>query len=398
VTALAIIFWVLLAIPVYAMLLYPLLMLAIAKVVRYRFQKEPITPRVSLIVAAYNEEKSIAEKLENSLALDYPRELLEIIVASDSSDDRTDEIVRSFADRGIKLVRTEGNLGKSATLNEAVRQSTGEILCFSDATGMWSREAIRAMVEHYADPRIGCVSGWVAYHYDRSAAAEGFKVYQRFVMALRRAEASMAAHCNAPGSIHSIRRSAFCPLPAATFGDMVDPYHTAVAGLRTAHEDRAISWEESRVRVGDEWQARKRICLRAWTFLFYALRRFPILRSPAYCFQVVSHKFCRWVVGPLMIPLFVLNALLLREHWIYQVLFGGQIAYYGATLVGLALARRQIRVPGLSGLVFYNSVNFCYLVTLLEFLCGKRVARWRPNREISIRGKTADGEASRSAG
>lgn len=382
---LQVILWFLIGCCLYTLFVYPLLMFAVSKVYRKRFVREPITPSVSLIIAAYNEEKSIAGKLDNSLAIDYPRDKLEIIVASDASTDRTDEIVRGYADRGVRLVRLEGGVGKSPMLNEAARNATGEILAFSDATGLWSRQSIRAMASHYADPRVGCVSGWVTYEYDSSVTAQGFGVYQRFVMALRRAEASFGSGFNAPGSIHSIRKSVFMPLPADTFGDMVDPYHTALQGYRTTHEDEAYSVEESRTSIKDEWKARQRICLRAWTFMNYALRRFPVLKSPMYCFQLTSHKFLRWLVGPFQIPIFVLNAVLLPVHGVYQALFACQVAYYGLTLLGVVLPRMGIRVPGLAGLVFYNSVNLAYLMTFLRYLRGERVARWKPSREQLLR-------------
>jgi cellulose synthase/poly-beta-1,6-N-acetylglucosamine synthase-like glycosyltransferase len=355
-------------------------MFVLSKIVRYSFVRKPIAPSVSLVIAAYNEEKSLAGKLENSLAIDYAKDKLEIIVASDASTDGTDDIVQRFADRGVRLVRCEANKGKSATLNEAVQHAHGEIIAFSDATGHWSKDSIAAMVSHYADPRVGCVSGWVAYSYDDSTTAQGFGVYQRFVMALRRAEGSFGAGFNTPGSIHSIRRSVFRPLPAATFGDMVDPFHAAVQGLRTTFENRAISYETSRTRIKDEWQARIRICLRAWAFLFYALRHFPILRSPMYCFQLTSHKFLRWFVGLFMLPIFVINMFVLSYHWVYQVLFACQIAYYGLTLLGYVLSRIGIRIRGLSGLVFYNSVNFAYIATFVQYVCGRRAARWLPSR------------------
>jgi cellulose synthase/poly-beta-1,6-N-acetylglucosamine synthase-like glycosyltransferase len=280
----------------------------------------------------------------------------------------------------VKLFRAEGNLGKSTMLNEAVKQAGGEIIAFSDATGMWSKQAIRAMAAHYADPRVACVSGWVAYRYDDSLTAQGFGVYQRFVMALRRAEAAFGAMYNTPGSIHSVRKSAFIPSPPATFLDMADPFHTAKQGLRITFEPEAISWEESRIRTQDEWVARVRICLRAWTFLFYALPRLPLLRSPMYCFQLLSHKILRWMVGPLLIPIFILNAVLFTEHWVYQLLFAAQVLYYFLTVLGLLLARLGLRVKLLSGLVFFNSVNLAYLLSALKYLRGERIARWKPTR------------------
>lgn len=374
------IFWLLVLSPIYAMFLYPLCMLGLSKIYRRNFKREPIEPTVTLLIAAYNEEKAIAGKLDNSLALDYPRDKLEILVVSDGSTDRTDEIVLSFADRGVRLVRVDGNVGKSAALNKGVKEATGEILCCSDATGKWSENAVRDMVAHYADERVGCVSGRVAYHYDQSLTSQGFGVYQRFVTALRRAEASFGSGFNAPGSIHSVRRSAFMESPPDTFMDMVDPFHTALQGLRTTYEDQAVSWEDSRIRIGDEWQARLRICMRSWRFFVYALSRFPLFKSPMYCFQVASHKFLRWLTGPFLIPIFILNVVLLPVHPIYRVLFACQIVYYALTVLGLLLSRVGVRVRMLSGLVFYNSVNFAYLITFLKYLRGDRVARWTPSR------------------
>ena len=373
-------FWLFIGGAVYSMFLYPLLMFALSRVVRRTFRREAITPPYTLLIAAFNEEKAIAAKLDNSLAIDYPREQLEIIVASDASTDRTDEIVRGFADRGVRLMRFEGGLGKSAMLNQAVQQSRGEIIGFSDATGMWSKESVRSMASHFADARVGCVSGWVAYRYDESATAQGFNAYQRFVMTLRRAEASFGAGFNAPGSIHSVRKSAFRPCPPDTFMDMADPFHTACQGLRTTFEPAAISLEESRTKPKDEFRARMRINLRAWRFMFYALSRFPVFRAPMYCFQLVSHKFLRWTIGPSLVALFVLNLFLLDRHWIYRVTFAGQIAYHTLTLIGLIGARIGVRVRGLSGLVFFNTVNFAYLVALMKYLGGARAHRWTPSR------------------
>jgi len=377
---LEVILWVLILCPIYTMVVYPLLMYVLSKVFPGRFVRGPVTPTVTQIIAAFNEEKSIASKLENSLTLDYPRDKLEILVVSDASTDRTDDIVRGFAERGVKLLRVEGNLGKSAVLNVAAERAGGDILAFSDATGHWNVKSIRKMAEHYADPRVGCVAGWVAYRYDQSLTAQGFSVYQRFVTSLRRAEASFGCGIVAPGSIHSIRKAVFRPLPTTTSGDMSDPFHTAQQGLRTTFEPEAVTWEESRTQVKDEWEARVRICMRALDFMVYALRRFPVLRSPLYCFQVMSHKFLRWLTGPLMIPILIINAILIPYHWVYAVLFCLQLAYYGLTLFGYVSSNLGIRVPSLAGLVFYNSVNLAYIVAMAKYLRGERVARWKPSR------------------
>ena len=166
-------FWILIALPLYSMVIYPLLFIVLSKLFPRHFLSEPHTPTVSLIISAYNEEEAIAAKLQNTLELDYPKDRLEIIVASDGSTDRTDEIVRGFADRGVTLIRFEGGMGKTAVLNAAVQHARWEVLIFSDATGMYSRNAVARMAGHFADPRVGCVSGRVGYTYDTGLAARG---------------------------------------------------------------------------------------------------------------------------------------------------------------------------------------------------------------------------------
>jgi len=380
VRALEIIFWGLLASGIYSLVIYPLVIINVG---RYRpciFVREPIRPTVSLVISAFNEERVIGGKLENSFALDYPRGKLEVIVASDASTDRTDDIVRGFADPGVKLLRVEGGQGKSAVLNQAAAAASGEILFFSDATGMWSRNAIAAMVAAFADPRVGCVSGRVGYHYDDSLTSRGFRVYQRYVLALRRAEANFGSGFNASGSIHAVRKSVFRPGPPDTFMDMVDPLHTAMQGYRTTFEEDAVSMEEARTRTSDEFRARLRIALRSWRFVAYAIPRLPLVRSPMYCFQVASHKFLRWLVGPLLPVLLVLNVVLINRHPLYWWMFLCQVAYYGLTALGLVLGRMGAQLPGLSALVFFNSTNLAYLISLVRCLRGARMTRWVPSR------------------
>lgn len=365
---------------VYSLAVYPALMVVLSRLSRRRFDRRPVRPGVSLIIAAFNEEASIAAKLENSLALDYPADRLEIIVASDGSTDGTDAIVRGYADRGVRLLRFEGGMGKSAMLNRAAEAASGEILAFSDATGLWSRNAIGDMASHFADSRVGCVSGRVGYRYDESTTARGFGAYQRYVRTLRRAEAAFGAGFNAAGSIHSIRKSVFRAGPPDTFMDMVDPLHTAMQGLATTLEEEAVSMEESRTRTADEFRARLRIALRSWRFLAYALPRLPILRSPMYCFQVVSHKFLRWMIGPSLPVIVVLNILLLGARPLYRWLLLAQVAYYALTALGLLLGRALPGLPGLSTLVFFNATNLAYLTSLVRYLRGDRMRRWVPSR------------------
>lgn len=378
--ALEIALWALLASSLYALLGYPTLMLLLSRFWTVKLTRQPVSPMVSMIISAYNEQAAIAKKLENSLALEYPRDRLEILVVSDGSTDGTDDLVTGFAARGVRLLRVEGGLGKTAALNHAAAAASGEVLVFSDATGMWNREAIAAMMSHFADPRVGCVIGRVGYSYDDSLASRGFGTYQRYVLALRRAEAAFAAGFNASGSIHSIRRSVFRPGPPDTFMDMIDPLHAAMEGLRTTFEDNAVSMEESRIRTSQEFRARLRIALRSWRFMTYALPRLPVLRSPAYCFQVISHKFMRWAIGPSLPLIVLLNLVLLGRGEIYAWLMGAQAAFFGLTLLGILLSQTGLRVPLLAALVFFNTTNLAYLMAFVRYVRGDRMIRWKPDR------------------
>ena len=162
--------------------------------------------------------------------------------------------------------------------------------------------------------------------------------------------------------------------------DLVDPFHMAVQGFRTTYEDQAISWEKARTTVAEEFRARLRIAVRSWSFLFYALRRLPVRRSPMYCFQLISHKFLRYTLGPSLVVIFALSMALFSQHVVYQVLCVGQVAYWLATLAAYAASKSGRRIPGLSGLLFFNSANVAYIRGLLLYVMGRRVARWNPAR------------------
>ena len=142
---------------------YPLLLLIMSRLRPREVRRADFAPAVTVIVTAYNEERDLAAKLENTLALDYPRELLEIIVASDCSTDRTDEIARAFAERGVRLVRQPQRLGKTAAQNMAVAEARGEIILFSDATSLYEPDVLRVMMPSFADPTVGCVAGRLIY-------------------------------------------------------------------------------------------------------------------------------------------------------------------------------------------------------------------------------------------
>ncbi len=373
-----------LALLAYAYAGYPLLAGLLARIAPRPHQRGAIEPDVSLVILAYNEERALARKLENTLALDYPREKLEIVVASDGSTDRTDEITGSFSGRGVRLFRAEDHPGKSGTTSRVVPTLRGEILVFSDATGLYGRGALRALVQGFADPEVGAVSGRVVYRYQGSAAAEGFRAYQRLVVFSRRAESEWGTETSVSGSISALRRSLFRAIPPHLDYDFAHPLHVAQAGLRTVYEADATSEEEARERAGSEFRARVRMAILAWSFVPYWLRGLPELRGATYLFQFVSHKLLRWSSPLLLIALLLSSARLASTSGFARALFVAQLLLYAGAAAGYLLPARGALARVLGPPLFFATINLAFLLGLLRALSGARIGPWETARDQNL--------------
>src|SRR5262245_12278978 len=215
---------------------YPALMFALSLIFRRPVRRESITPRVSIIIAAYNEERDIEAKLKNTLAFDYPRDRMEIIVASDCSSDQTDDIVRGFASQGVILRQQPERYGKTVAQNRAVKISSGEILVFSDATTICESGAIRKIVRNFADPEVGCVAGQLIYADSPSSAiAAGCRSYWSYEKFLKRCESRVGTLTGVSGCLYAVRRICHARLA----GNMIDDFAIAneihLQGLRTVY-------------------------------------------------------------------------------------------------------------------------------------------------------------------
>lgn len=340
-------------------------------------------PPVTLVIAAYNEEAVIRRKIKNSIELNYPKDKLEIIVFSDASSDRTDEIVKSYEGERFKLLRIAGRKGKTYCQNKAVEAARGEIVVFSDANSLYEPGAIRALVQGFVDPTVGCVSGELRYRSAESGVGgEGF--YWRYEQLIKRLESRAATLVGANGAIYAVRRDAYIPLRSDAISDFVEPLLLASRGYRVVHERRAVAREETAGSVREEFRRRERIVSRA----VHCILRYPglksllnPLRNGMLSIQLLSHRVLRWLSGLLMLILLSLNVALAGEGILYMALLAAQILFYAASFLGMVLdltgcrSIRPLHVP------YYFCVScLAMLMGVVKGAVGRAPVVWEHGR------------------
>ncbi|MBM3263392.1 MAG: glycosyltransferase family 2 protein [candidate division Zixibacteria bacterium] len=336
-------------------------------------------PPVSMIVAAYNEEIVITEKLENTLNQTYPPDRLEVIVASDGSDDRTDAIVRSYADRGVALHRSPERRGKMTVLMDAVQQATGEILVFSDANAMYASDALERLVEPFADVRTGCVCGRLVYENRHTTSiSDGERMYWSYENRLKTWESVFNSLIGANGSIYALRRSAFVPLDPDVSDDFGLPLAAYAGGYRTVFQPEAVSREEAPATVYMEFRKKRRFVAHQ---LITLVRLWSVLKpfqDPKLLFQLVSHKLLRNAVPFFLMGMF--GASLAISSPFGAALVNVQAVFYTLAAVGLSVsgAGRPPRIFSVP--LYFFTVNAAAVGGIVDFLRKKNYAAWNEVR------------------
>jgi cellulose synthase/poly-beta-1,6-N-acetylglucosamine synthase-like glycosyltransferase len=374
---------------------YPALMLALSVVFRRPVRRADITPRVSVIIAAYNEERDIEAKLKNTLALDYPRDRMEIIVASDCSTDRTDEIVRRFKKRGVILHRQPERFGKTVAQNRAVKVSSGEILVFSDATTMYEPDAIRKIVRSFADPEVGCVAGQLIYvDAAASAVGKGCRSYWGYEKFLKRCESHIGSLVGVSGCLYAVRRICHARLANDMIDDFVIATEIHLQGLRTVYEPEAIAMEDTNHRAKDEFRMRVRVIKQTIS----AMRRYSEALNPfrhkMFAIQMITHKLLRYVAPLLLILALVSSGMASGSVEWLRLAFFGQLALYGSAIIGWIGERLKINLGPLAIPYYFALVNAASLVAFLKAMGGTPYIVWEPNR--NARSANPDAKAAAS--
>jgi cellulose synthase/poly-beta-1,6-N-acetylglucosamine synthase-like glycosyltransferase len=340
--AVAILFWSAVALILYTHVGYPLVLRALVAL-RRRPTLSPGSweqlPKVSLVIAAYDEEEVIAAKVANALALDYPRDLLEVIVASDGSTDATVERAQAA---GADLVLDLPRGGKLIAQNAGAERATGEIVAFSDANSSWAPDALRHLIEPFADPAVGYACGQVRFLDSGGGNLEGS--YWRYEMAVREMESGLAGVTAGNGAIYAVRRDAYLPLGPSGSHDLSLPFLFAKRGLRSLYVPWAQAEEKMVPTLEGEFARKRRMMVGLWDIVFGEGMLRPAGYSPLYAFEIVSHRGLRYATPFLHAIALVANAALLCCGWIYVATFIAQLAFIAAALLGRWLPLAPFRI------------------------------------------------------
>ncbi len=377
-----IIFWTSVAALFYGYVGYPLLVYLLSLARPRKVVKGAITPLVTVLITAYNEERDLRAKLENTLLIDYPPEKLEILVASDCSIDRTDEIVKEYRTRGVKLHRQTERLGKTSAQNAAVEKACGEIILFSDATTMYQPNVLTEMLPNFADESVGCVAGRLIYVDDsKSNVGRGAQSYWNYETFLKKSESLACSLIGASGCLYAVRKSAYRPMYPEACSDFLICTVIYQQNLRSIYEPNAVCTEETNRRTDQEFQMRVRVISQTFTDLWRNRRMLNPFRSGFFAVQLVSHKVLRYAVPIFLVALFIASATLAFRSNAYAIIFILQAIFYLTAAAGRLFEKTGKSLGVFAIPHYFVLTNAASFVAFYKFLSGERYARWEPIRE-----------------
>jgi cellulose synthase/poly-beta-1,6-N-acetylglucosamine synthase-like glycosyltransferase len=372
-TALAVAFWLSVALIAHTHVTYPLSLALLARLRRVPGSGLPVPgtwePSVTLIIAAHNEEEVIERRVQNALETNYPRELLEVVVASDGSEDRTAELARAAgADVVLDLPRS----GKVEAQNAAVAEARGEILAFSDANTVWAPGALRLLAAALSEPGVGYVCGQLRLTGTGGENQEG--AYWRYEMAVRSLESRLGGVTAGNGAIYAVRRDAYVVMPSDRSHDLCLPYLTVKAGKRAIYEPAAQAEEPAAPTLGGEWERKRRMMNRAWGILLHDGILSPRGYSATYAYEILSHRAVRYATPFLHLVALGTNIALLSEGTIYTVTLALQVALLAAAALARAVPVLPFRIAA-----YYVTVTASIAAGLFDRIRRGPAKTWEPS-------------------
>jgi biofilm PGA synthesis N-glycosyltransferase PgaC len=378
-------FWISLFIIFYTFFGYGILLFILVKIKRLWGTSKRIMynyddlPSCTLIVAAYNEEDFIREKISNTLALNYPDGKLKLIFVTDGSSDATPDIVAEYSD--IKLLHSPARLGKISAVHRSILEVETELIVFTDANTFLNPDALVLMCRHYADPKVGAVAGEKRVMIDASAdatAGEGF--YWKYESKLKTWDSELYSVVGAAGELFSIRRDQYQPVPSnSVLDDFMISMRIAERGFIIVYEPSAFAQETSSANVGEELKRKVRIAAGGMQSILWLKSLLNPFKYPVLSFQYISHRVLRWTITPLlMILAFILNVMLVTkdEGSTFLVLLLAQMVFYSAAYLGKVLEDRKVKVKLLFIPYYFCMMNYAVLAGLIRYFKGKQSVIW----------------------
>lgn len=369
-------FWLSIFFIFYVYLGYPSVLMFISFFKKRVIKKGDITPLVSFIITAYNEEKRIRDKIQNTLKQDYPREKFEVIIASDSSTDKTEEIVKSYESHGVVLVRAPERRGKENAQKFAVTQASGEILVFSDVATILETDGVTNIVRCFHDQSVGCVSSEDKFIYpDGKVSGEG--AYVKYEMFLRKLESEVNSLVGLSGSFFAARKEVCNNWAVDLQSDFNTLLNSVRMGLRGISDPESVGYYKSIANEKKEFDRKVRTVLRglsAFMRSWYLLNPF---KYGLFSWQLFSHKLCRWLVPFAMITAFISNALTISQSGLYVMFFLLQLLFYGIAFVGILTASYNVSIVKFP--MFFVLVNLSIMNAWYKYLKGERMVKWQPS-------------------
>lgn len=364
---------------------YPLLLSILSLIHRKPVKKADITPSVTLIISAYNEEEAIEEKIKNSLSLEYARDKLEIMVASDCSNDSTDEIVAKYEPEGVRLVRLDRRGGKTAVQNLGAKEAMGEILVFSDATTRYAPHTLGKLVRNFNDETVGCVGGRLVFEKPDKATPEKSEltvknIDERYEQFVKLKEGQFRTIFVVDGCIYAVRKHLYESLDEHLVSDLALPLKVIEKGYRAVHEPEALAFEVYPPTAKDELKRKIRTASASLVCLFSMRQLLNPVKWRFVSVALVSHKLLRWAASFFLITAFISNLFLFGSHSAYSLLFLLQVLFYTFALLGYLLKKKRNKIKLFGICLYFCVLHLAALLGFIKFLSGKRGEIWDTKR------------------
>ncbi len=380
-TILLTIFWSTALLPFMCYFGYPGILYLLGKIFPFNPVKKSIFPSVSLIIPAYNEEKNIAKKVENTLSLEYPSEKVEILVGSDGSTDQTAEIMGNLMSERVRFFDFKENRGKTAVQNDLVSHSHGDILIFTDAASFLHPKAIKKIVRNFADPRIGCVAGRMRFvNTDKTLTTQSQGLYWRYETKIRSMESKLGRLIGVDGPLYAVKRDFYIPLEHYIMSDFLTPLLVLKQAKKVIWEPEAIVDEDPTTRAHHEFATRRRIALRGFVALWTNRDLLNPFKYPGLASQISLHKLFRWLIGPAVL-LNLAATVLLSTSVFFKFLLFIYTLFISAALAGYLLDHAKKKCRLLTLPYYFVLVNAAASMGFFDFLKKKQATKWVPVRE-----------------